>query len=298
MFTFNDVLERSGIAAKDVNVMLHSPKEASLKAVLPSLVRTRRAAMEAYQATHGSGAERTLMQGRPWVATFVKTGQDIPASHSLMLFSGLYRNEGNRVRTTSEILLEQEILFLRQTYGTLQEFTESMPTLEWTWFDMSLSDELSDLLGRLVISVALTPSYVRLAENLIAPIKAIHAESAFDAAPPDWRSWVISAAELRAIPPGWAARLREWRGIYLIRDRTDGARYVGSAYGADNLLGRWQAHVQRDAGVTVELARRSPANFDFSILERVSPDMESADIIALEHGWMTRLHTKTDGLNR
>lgn len=63
-------------------------------------------------------------------------------------------------------------------------------------------------------------------------------------------------------------------------------------------LGRWQAHVAGEAGVTVELARRDPAAFDFSILERVSPDMEIGDITAREQGWMTRLHTKVDGLNR
>ncbi len=80
-------------------------------------------------------------------------------------------------------------------------------------------------------------------------------------------------------------------------DRTDGARYVGSAYGETNLLGRWLTHVDGDGGVTVQLARRNPADFRFSILERVSPDMEARDVIAIEHGWMTRLHTRTHGLN-
>jgi hypothetical protein len=31
----------------------------------------------------------------------------------------------------------------------------------------------------------------------------------------------------------------EWRGIYYIFDVSDGKGYVGSAYGNDDLLGRW-----------------------------------------------------------
>ena len=106
-----------------------------------------------------------------------------------------------------------------------------------------------------------------------------------------------NTAVLRAFPAGWRQTLSQWRGIYLITDATDGARYVGSAYGVENLLGRWQAHVAREVGVTAQLRHRDPVNFSFSILERVSPDMPTADVIALEQTWMTRLHTRTHGLN-
>lgn len=34
------------------------------------------------------------------------------------------------------------------------------------------------------------------------------------------------------------------------------------------------------------------------ILQRTSPDLESADIIALEASWKERLHTRAFGLNR
>lgn len=301
MFTLTDVLEREGLAAGDVTVMLHSPRQPALMAVLPSLVRTRRAAMEAYQATHSAGAERTLGAGRPWVASFVKVGQDLPSSHSRMLFAGLYRNAGSRARSHADIMADPEVGFLHEVYGTHQEFAARSEDDTHTWFDLTLTDRLAAMQGRLVVSVRLTPNYVRLAENLDAPVRALHETSRFDAAPPDWRLWVLSAAELRALPPGWAARLREWRGVYLVTDRpidrTYGARYVGSAYGKANLLGRWRTHVAGEAGVTAQLAARDPATFDFSILERVSPDMDVDTITALEHGWMRRLHTRTHGLN-
>lgn len=194
MLTFGDVLEREGFAARDVTVMLHSPKAAALQAVLPARVKTRCSVMETYQATHGG--KGALKAGRLWVGAFAKVAQDVLLSHSWMLFAGLCANEGARNRTYADVLSDPNVAFLRT------------------------------------------------------------------------------------------------------RDRSDGARYVGSAYGETNLLGRWQAHVAGDAGVTVELARRDPAGFDFSILERVSPDMEIGDITIREQGWMTRLHTKVDGLNR
>ena len=76
---------------------------------------------------------------------------------------------------------------------------------------------------------------------------------------------------VQEMPPGWAARLREWRGIYLILDESDGARVCRRGFGEENLLGRWRAHFAREAGVTAGLADRDPSRFRFSILERVSP---------------------------
>ncbi|WP_299836951.1 GIY-YIG nuclease family protein [uncultured Jannaschia sp.] len=297
MFTLHDVLDRAGIAPTDANVMLHSPNHGNPEQVLPSLVKTRRRAMEAFQSLHSVGAEAALKRGRPWVLSFVKIGQDVPTSHSRMLFAGVYRNQGHRHRPKEEILADPEIVFLRETFSYLDRLETSAELQKRVWFDLPMDDALTELQGRLVLSVRLTPNYVRRAENLEATVRAIHEASVFDADPPDWRRWVLPAAQLRAIPPGWAARLREWRGIYLIVCRDDGARYVGSAYGETNLLGRWQAHVARDFGVTAELAARDPATFDFSILERVSPDMQVDTITKLEQGWMQRLHTRTHGLN-
>jgi hypothetical protein len=40
------------------------------------------------------------------------------------------------------------------------------------------------------------------------------------------------------------------------------------------------------------------AQENLSILERVSPAMSIEDITTPRQGWMTRLHARTDGLNR
>lgn len=299
MFTLQDVLKREGIAATDVNVMLHSPRssEGDLLAMLPGLVRTRRSAMETYQATHGINAERALSGGRSWVASFVKTGAGRERGTSTMLFAGLYRNAGGRRVERAAIAANPEVKWLYETFGSFDELNDPSWT-HWTWFDLKLSDRLADMQGRLAIDVPLTPSYVRLAENLPAPVTAIHAESAFDAAPPSWRKMRPSAGMLDALPMAWASKLAEWRGIYLIVDESDGARYVGSACGVDNLLGRWRAHTAGERGVTVGLATRDPMRFRFSILERVSPDAAAGDVSRLEQTWMDRLDTVRFGLNR
>ena len=120
----------------------------------------------------------------------------------------------------------------------------------------------------------------------------------FSPPPPDWRDFAVTTDELRLLPRDWAARLAGWRGVYLITDERDGSRYVGSAYGAENLLGRWRAHVAKDKGVTVELGQRDPGSFRFSILQLLLHDAEASEVQALEANWKTRLHTRTWGLNK
>ena len=99
------------------------------------------------------------------------------------------------------------------------------------------------------------------------------------------------------MPESWKHSLSQWRGVYLITDKSDGKSYVGSAYGKDNILGRWIGYVRTGHGGNAQLKNREPANFVFSILQRVSPDMEPQDVIELEDSWKERLQTRTLGLN-
>ena len=116
---------------------------------------------------------------------------------------------------------------------------------------------------------------------------------------PDWRDLVLTWAELQAIPASWRHALGQWRGVYFIHDASDGRGYVGSAYGSENLLGRWLNYAATGHGDTKDLLKRTPGNFRFSILERVSPDLEPEDVIRLESRWKHRLHTRGRfGLNR
>ena len=252
--------------------------------------------METFQAWHSPQAERALKQGREWIASFVKTGQGQSQGASAMLFAGLYRNHGHRERSRVDIMADPEVKWLRETFGVFWEMKDERWD-HWTWFDLTLDEKLAELQGRLLLSVRLTQTYVRLAENLDAPIMAIHERSTFDAGPPSWDEMLLRAGMLKALPPSWADRPGQWRGIYLIVDEKDGARYVGSAYGEENLFGRWRAHVSREKGVTKELAIRSPKSFRFSILELLSPTATPEEVTQKENRWMDRLHTRRFGLN-
>ncbi len=114
---------------------------------------------------------------------------------------------------------------------------------------------------------------------------------------PSWEELTLTWEELKVLPSKWQVALSEWRGIYFILDETDGKGYVGSAYGCDNILGRWLNYASSGHGGNKELRRRNAASFRFSILQRVSPDMEPADIIRLERTWKNRLHTREFGMN-
>ena len=122
--------------------------------------------------------------------------------------------------------------------------------------------------------------------------------SALDAAMPEWQTITLTWEELEVLPTRWKVAMSEWRGVYYIFDVSDNVGYVGSAYGQDNVLGRWLVYAASGHGGNKLLRKRDPKNFRFSILERVSPDMSEGDVIRLEATWKERLHTRSPhGLN-
>jgi len=100
------------------------------------------------------------------------------------------------------------------------------------------------------------------------------------------------------LPASRKSTLSELRGIYYIFDVSAGKGYVGSACGEENLLGRWMNYSSSGHGENRLLRAREPQNFRFTILERVSPDLDARQVIQLENSWKERLHTrKPFGLN-
>src|SRR5579863_1229794 len=188
-------------------------------------------------------------------------------------------------------------------YG-MQGFVEgSRPSV--LWFDLTLDEFYMNWKGKLIIEWPRPAiGWWRFANNAEFPIVAILEDSVLQGAMPDWKDCIFTWAELNTLPSKWREALRHWRCIYYIFDQSDGKGYVGSAYGSadeenkGNLLGRWKYYAVSGHGGNVLLRKRSPENFTFSILERVSPDLEFADLIKLESNWKERLHTRSPfGLN-
>ena len=156
---------------------------------------------------------------------------------------------------------------------------------------------MSQWKGKLVIRWPGELSWSRWAYRNTFAIEAILEESKLARGMPDWKDVGFTWEELKVIPKSWHAALSRWRGIYFILDVSDGKGYVGSAYGHDNLLGRWLNYAQSGHGGNKRLRKRRARDLRFSILERASPDMSADEMVALENSWKTRLHTREHGLN-
>ncbi len=166
------------------------------------------------------------------------------------------------------------------------------------WFNLDRLDFYAEWTGRLVVDWPPPErSWYRWAARNRFRVHAIHEQSVLDAQMPTWDTLTLTWEELRVLPAKWKMALGEWRGVYFIFDKSDAKGYVGSAYGGDNILGRWLNYAASGHGGNKELRRRDHHNFRFSILQRTSPDMEAADVIRLEATWKDRLQTREFGLN-
>jgi hypothetical protein len=288
----NDLLMREGYDPKHILIFRHRPHETKLNKVFPWLVAERHDLFNAYQATQETRLERTMekLKDVGYVASFV--GRQAGAA----VFAGLYHIAGSKPLTYSEfwemsVFKELHSLGMRGWYRDKNKIT--------LLFDLRLCDFYTQWKGKLTIEWPPPEiAWWRRAHHNVMPIVAIHENSVFEAAMPAWYELDLTWKQLGVMPRHWKNALRHWRGIYHIFDESNGKGYVGSAYGKDNILGRWLNYAATGHGGNNLLRKRNPDNFHFSILQRVSPDMEAEDVIRLENSWKQRLHTrKPDGLN-
>jgi predicted GIY-YIG superfamily endonuclease len=162
-------------------------------------------------------------------------------------------------------------------------------------FDLQPVDDLAKWGGKLIVNWPPPEiAFSRWASQNRFPVEAILDESILHGAIPDWRKLVFSWDELQVIPKEWRDVLAASRGVYFILDVSDGKGYVGMA---ENILERWLGYAKTGHGGNKLLRKRKPRNLLFTILERVSPDMEVRDLNERERTWKIRLHTFKYGLN-
>lgn len=91
----------------------------------------------------------------------------------------------------------------------------------------------------------------------------------------------------------WKAALENVKGIYLITDRNNGKRYVGSAYGDAGIWSRWSCYIGTGHGWSDQLTelitkrgkKYARDNFVFSLLEYRSMKTDDQLIIDRESYW-------------
>ncbi|RYG14304.1 MAG: GIY-YIG nuclease family protein [Burkholderiales bacterium] len=283
----NDLLVKAGLDPAQIMVMRHRPTEKDLREVLPWLAAERHEIYNAYQSGHGEKVERAL--GRvTHLVSFI--GHEPRRA----VFVGVYSIDGLREVSAKQFWKIPENQELRKL-GTRGPKDERRSL----WFDLHLTEHLLSLKGRLVIEWSgIERAWWRRAERNAFPVHAIHDDSLLVKRLSDWQSLVLSWQALQALPSSWKRALGEWRGIYYIFDKGAEKGYVGSAYGTDNLIGRWTNYAVTGHGGNRLLRARNPEDFSFSILQRVSPDMDVNEIVALESSWKERLHSRAPfGLN-
>jgi hypothetical protein len=283
----NDLLVKTGIEPKGVMVMRHRPTEKDLREVMPWLAAERPEIYNAFQSNHGETVESSLSKATH-LASFI--GHEPRRA----VFVGLYAVNGAKRISASDFWKIPHNVTLR-SLGTRgpEGGRKSL------WFDLNQVEQLQAWKGRLVIEwTGIERSWWRWASRNTLPVHAIHEESLLVRVLPDWHTLSLSWQEMKMLPLSWKQALAQWRGVYFIFDKESRLGYVGSAYGEENLMGRWTNYASSGHGGNRLLRNRNPEHFIFSILQRVSPDMDAAEVVAIENSWKDRLHSRAPfGLN-
>lgn len=288
----NDLFLAKGIDTKQVLVVRHRPPEPKLNKVLPRLAAEQPDVFNAYQQTQGQKLERVMQElsGTGYFASFIgyEPGKAV--------FVALYSIGPSKPLTRDEFWQVPEYAEMRDKYG-LKGPDESRSSI--LWFDLVPTEFYASWKGKLIVEWPPPElSWWRRAHRNKMPVLSIVEESKLDPPVPDWREIELEWEDLGVLSMPWKSKLTEWRGIYCIFDTSDGKAYVGSAYGAENLLGRWLRYAASGHGGNSLLRARNPRNFRFTILQRVSPDEYTERVIRLENTWKKRLHTRAPfGLN-
>jgi hypothetical protein len=289
---FTDLLRINGIDPSDVALALHKPTGDVGRRALCAMAENDLPAFDAYQSTHPRIPQATLAR-RPLMASFVLR------SPTELTFAGLYRQVGSEVATVQSLV--EDVDFMRMWRGIARNQVgpnEGLGIIAGRLrFQIVADERLSELQGRLVVVDPGVRNYMRLAETTPLTVVEVMRRPSLVPDLPQWDHVILSAADVRTLPREWAQQLAAWRGIYLIVDETKGERYVGSAYGVDNLFGRWRDHVAGERGVTKELSKLKTEGFRFSILELLSPAADIVEVTQKERSWMARLGTIDYGLN-
>ncbi len=121
---------------------------------------------------------------------------------------------------------------------------------------------------------------------------------------PGYENVNISWEELTQIlkKENWKTALENQKGVYLITDISNGKNYVGSAYGENMILGRWQAYARNGHGGNVELKDLDfeyiKKNFRYSILDIYKSKTDDQVILDREAWWKDVLKTRQFGYNK
>lgn len=172
---------------------------------------------------------------------------------------------------------------------------------EHEWYDLKINNDFSDYSERLIIEWGkATVAWVQNKDKQVVELKAHNSIDQFYS----YDDIQLSYQDMRTIIKNtdsnyiWYTALSSVNGIYLIRDKSNGKLYIGSAYGEDGIWGRWKTYSQNGHGGNEELKLLNPINFEFSVLEIISSVVSIDEVIERENRWKDRIGTRIFGLNK
>jgi len=178
--------------------------------------------------------------------------------------------------------------------------------LEGVGYEFSTLTQYEKYFGRLIVRYKnKSQTMIRLATSVLADceVAQILPDTFDNDIFPGYENVKLSWDELSRVitKEGWTAALRNQKGVYLITDTSNGKMYVGSAYGENMILGRWQSYIQTGHGGNAGLKKISKEhickNFEFSILDIFKATTDDHLIIKREGWWKNVLKTREHGYN-
>lgn len=272
MLTFNDLLVLEGIDTTKVRLVRHQDGRIGAGRLYGAW-RNDRDAFEDYQSIQS----RDVFPMGDLLASFIVT------EARKTVFVGMYRVDGVGTCPPGSI----DALLKHDVSGQFR-------------YELQLVDALAGYQDMVVIDWgAGARTWVQRAAKQAKPV--IEIAQQYEPRFPGFRAFVRLVDEVPSLPNGWQQVLRSVKGVYLLVDVDSGQQYVGSAKGADSLLGRWMNYAAGGDGGDVALkavARDGRRNYQVSVLEVVDENTPDYTIEQIESYWKNKLLSREFGLNR
>lgn len=186
------------------------------------------------------------------------------------------------------------------------KITKDLNKYDSMGYEFEILKEYEKYFGRLIIRFKnKSQTMIRLANSVISDceVEQILPDRFDNDIFPGYENVDISWKDLSRViaKEAWKTALKNQKGVYLITDITNGKMYVGSAYGENMILGRWQTYVENFHGDNIELKSLDKdyvqENFRYSILDIFKSTTDDKTIILRENWWKSILKTREFGYN-
>ena len=181
-------------------------------------------------------------------------------------------------------------------------------------YTVALTEQGEDLIGRLKVRFSRSgrTKAIRL-ENYVKDfiVDEVFKSSYTGQVFPGYENVTLDFRDLEHIiltsKPDWRGALLNVKGIYVIFDKSNGMKYVGSAYGVTGVWARWSTYINTGHGFNDELTKiieshgieYARENFRISLLEYRPARTDDQIIIERENYWKIALMSRLPyGYNR